>query len=956
MRPRVASSGWIVRRVAESRDDPGVIAVRGARQHNLRNVDVDLPRHRLVVITGPSGCGKSSLAFDTIYAEGQRRYLESLSTYARQFLEQVPKPDLDRIEGLSPALAIEQKALSQNPRSTVGTATEIMPFLRLLYARVGRVAGAGDAVVGASPERVLEDIGAVEEGLAITILAPLLRDRRGQHRQLFARLRSRGFVRVRVDGDVVRLDDLDALPAGTRHDVDLVVDRLVAGRGKAQRVRASVETAFEMGEGQLILVLRGSRERHYSRTATAGEQGGAALERMEPRLFSFNTPAGACPSCQGLGRSRHPTVERLVPETDRSIREGALAPLRGRSQSFANEQVEFLAESLGFSLDAAFRDLPARARVALVDGTQGEEFREFRESKSGHERFLADFEGLRIMIERRHASTRSERIRKWCEEFMEVVRCPDCGGTRLRELARSVLVHGADLGSLSARALDDLQQQLEQWSFDGADARVAEPLLDEIRTRVRFLVEAGLGYLSLGRGVDTLSGGEGQRIRLATQVAGNLTGALYVLDEPSVGLHSRDTARLTDLLTRLRDRGNTVLVVEHDRDLIEASDYVVDMGPGAGEHGGRIVAEGTAGALANDSGSPTGRWLAKPAWRAREHPRQEPAHWIHVRGARARNLKNIDLSIPLGRLGVVTGVSGSGKSTAIHDVLHRALARKLHNAAARPGAHDAIEGDDRIGKVILIDQGPIGKSPRSTPATFTNVYGHLRKLMAQTPQAKTRGFGAGRFSFNTKGGRCEACAGAGVRTLAMDFLPEVKVICDECRGNRFNRQTLEITWKGHNIAELLNMDVESARELLSAVPPIDRILGTLEAVGLGYLKLGQRADTLSGGEAQRLKLARELSRPSQGDTLYLLDEPTTGLHFQDVEQLLGVLNRLVEKGNTVVVIEHQPDIIQAADWIIDLGPEGGDEGGEVVVAGPAESILECAGSRTGEMLRRLRDR
>ena len=931
-----------------------MISVRGARQHNLRNVDVDLPRHRLVVITGPSGCGKSSLAFDTIYAEGQRRYLESLSTYARQFLEQVPKPDLDRIEGLSPALAIEQKGLSHNPRSTVGTATEVMPFLRLLYARVGKIEGVGETVLAASPERVLGEIADIPDGENVTIFAPLLRSRRGKHRKLLDDLRRRGFVRVRVDGRVVRLEEIEFLEAGHRHDLDLVVDRLVAGRGKQQRIRASIETALEWGAGQLILGLKGGQERFYSQKALVGEQGSTSQGRLEPRLFSFNTPAGACGVCQGLGRSRHPIVARIVPDPALSISRGALAPVRGRSSSFVNDQIEYLSRQLGFSLTEPWQDLGARARSALIDGTQGDEFDGLRATTEGHERFLADFEGLRSMIQRRYAVTRSPRIRKWCEDFMEEVRCPECEGSRLGTLARSVLVEGLDLGSLSAMALDELAPVLDSWRFSGASARIAEPLLSEIRARVAFMVGAGLGYLSLDRGVDTLSGGEGQRIRLATQVAGNLTGALYVLDEPSVGLHARDTEQLVSLLQQLRDRGNTVLVVEHDRDVIEASDHVVDMGPGAGEHGGEVVAVGPASTLIGNLDSPTGRWLALPAWNPPRKLRPAPERWIRVTGMRAHNLRDVDLSVPLGRFVVVTGVSGSGKSTAIHDVLHRALARRLHNAAARPGDHDSLEGDDQIGKVILINQGAIGRSPRSTPATFTNLYGHLRKLMAQTPQAKTRGFAAGRFSFNTRGGRCEVCSGAGVRTLAMDFLPEVKVVCDECRGQRFNRQTLEITWKGHNIAQLLGLDVESARALLSAVPPIERILGTLEAVGLGYLKLGQRADTLSGGEAQRLKLARELSRPSQGDTLYLLDEPTTGLHFQDVEQLLGVLQRLVDKGNSVLVIEHQPDIIQAADWVIDLGPGGGHAGGDVVVAGPVESVLECDSSHTGAMLRRLR--
>ena len=929
------------------------IVLKGARQHNLKNVDVHLPRHRLVVITGPSGSGKSSLAFDTLYAEGQRRYLESLSAYARQFLEQVPKPDVDRVEGLSPALAIEQKGLGHNPRSTVGTVTEILPFLRLLYARLGVVSGGDDGrtVLSASMERILADIEAVEDGSHVTLFAPLLRARRGEHRKLLADLRKRGFVRVRADGEVHRLEDLESLEKGRRHDLDVVVDRLVAGRGKATRIRASVETALELGKGELVLAT-GGEERTYSRRLAA-KDGEAPVERLEPRVFSFNTPAGACKRCQGLGRSRRVTEARLVPDPSLSIREGALAPLRGRSPSFVNEQVDFLAERLGFDLDLPWSELDEEVRRTLLEGTQGSEHERLREEAEGHERFLADFEGLRAMVERRYERTRSARIRSWCEEFMEEVRCPVCEGTRLSSLARSVQVHGIDIGTLCALAVDELAGVLDGWEFSGSGAKIATPLLAEIRHRVRFLLEAGLGYLSLDRPADSLSGGEGQRVRLATQVAGNLTGALYVLDEPSIGLHARDTEQLIALLHRLRDRGNTVVVVEHDREVIEAADHVVDMGPGAGEHGGRVVGSGSPERLREQPDSPTGRWLSQgpPALEGRQKDASE--HWLRVRGMRARNLKGVDLEIPLGRLVAVTGVSGSGKSTAVHEVLYRALARQLHRAAARPGAHEGIEGSEQVKKVILIDQAPIGRSPRSTPATFTGMYTHLRKLLAQTPQARSRGFGPGRFSFNTKGGRCEACAGAGIRTLSMDFLPEVQVECDECRGQRFNRQTLEITWKGHDIAGLLGLDVESARELLGAVPPIERVLSTLEAVGLGYLKLGQRADTLSGGEAQRLKLARELSRPSQGDTLYLLDEPTTGLHFQDVTLLLGVLEELVDRGNTVVVIEHQPDVILAADHVIDLGPEGGAAGGEVVVAGPVASVVECAASHTGAMLRRV---
>ena len=938
-------------------DAAGEILLKGARQHNLKNVDVRLPRHRLVVVTGPSGSGKSSLAFDTLYAEGQRRYLESLSAFARQFLEQIPKPDVDRVEGLSPALAIEQKGLGHNPRSTVGTVTEILPFLRLLYARVGQItAGDGSAtVLSATPERILADIDAAPDGTHVTIFAPLLRARRGEHRKTLKDLRKRGFARVRVDGEIERLEELEVLEKGKRHDLDVVVDRLVAGKGKTARVKASVETALELGKGQLVLHVGGQPERTYSRRVHASGEEGPTLERLEPRLFSFNTPAGACKRCQGLGRSRNVTKQRIVPDPELSITHGALAPLRGRSPSFVNEQVDYLVEELGGSLSTPWRDLDPRIHRALIDGTAGEEFVVLRDEAEGHRRFLADFEGFRSLIERRYHSTRSARIRAWCEDFMEEVRCPACEGSRLSSLARSVTVHGVDLGALCAQPADRLDRTLDGWEFSGSAAAEAAPLLAEIRQRVRFLVEAGLGYLSLDRGVDSLSGGEGQRVRLATQVAGQLTGALYVLDEPSIGLHARDTEKLVDLLHRLRDRGNTVVVVEHDREIIEAADHLVDIGPGAGEHGGRVVGEGPPDVLRANAASPTGRWLARPVTRVENRMSAEPEHWLRVHGARARNLKDVEVEIPLGRLVAVTGVSGSGKSTAIHDVLYRSLARQLHRATARPGDHDTIEGVDHLKKVVLIDQGGIGRSPRSTPATFTGLYTHLRKLMAQTPQARTRGFGPGRFSFNTKGGRCETCAGAGVRTLSMDFLPEVSVECDVCRGQRFNRQTLEITWKGHTIADLLDLDVESARRLLGSVPPIERVLETLDAVGLGYLRLGQRADTLSGGEAQRLKLARELSRPSQGDTLYLLDEPTTGLHYQDVEMLLGVLRALVERGNTVVVIEHQPDVILAADHVIDLGPEGGEEGGNIVVAGPVEAVLQCAGSYTGAMLRRMLD-
>ena len=669
-------------------------------------------------------------------------------------------------------------------------------------------------------------------------------------------------------------------------------------------------------------------------------------------MFSFNTPAGACPTCRGVGRRKEVSDRLLVPEPELSIAAGALAPLRGRSPSFVHEQIDFLADRLGFSLEAPFGDLDERAREALLGGTESGDFAELRESVEGHERFLADFEGLREMIRRRWRKTSSDRIRRWCEEFMREETCSNCRGTRFSALARRVEVQGRSLADLCELSLEALQAEFTGWRFEGVAGEIARTLLDEARRRVDFLVDAGVGYLTLGRGADTLSGGEGQRVRLASQAAAGLTGALYILDEPSIGLHARDTARLIALLERLRDRGNTVIVVEHDQDIILSADHVIDMGPGAGEHGGEIVGEGSPAELKRNPGSPTGRALARTE--AREMPSSRPAaeHWLRFRGVEDRNLKSIDCAVPLGRLVSVTGVSGSGKSTLVHHVLFRELARRYHRAAATPGPHAGVGGTEYLSKVILIDQDPIGRSPRSTPATFTGLYTHLRRLFAQTPQARARGFEAGRFSFNTKGGRCDACDGVGIRTLSMDFLPEVQVACDVCRGRRFDRQTLEVTYKGHDIADYLDMDVSSVRERLGNVPAIDRVLATLESVGLGYIKLGQRASTLSGGEAQRLKLAKELSRPSGGDTLYLLDEPTTGLHYDDVQMLLGVLQRLVDRGNTVVVIEHQLDVILASDWIIDLGPEGGDRGGEIVVAGDVRQVLECAASHTGAQLRR----
>ena len=933
--------------------EPSFIHIKGARQHNLKNLELKLPRRRLVVITGPSGSGKSSLAFDTLYAEGQRRYLESLSTYARHFLEQVPKPEVDRVEGLSPALAIEQKGMGHNPRSTVGTVTEILPFLRLLYARLGEphCPHCGSRVAAGQPSRILAEVDAIGEGTRYMILSPLVRGRRGEQRKLLTSLRKKGFSRVRVDGGLRRLDEIEALPKGSLHDLDVVVDRIVAGSVSSQRLQRSIQQALAEGDGSLVIALNGGEEKLYS-DRLACLRCGRGFAALEPRLFSFNSPAGACPSCRGLGVNRSVSERLLMPDPSLSLAEGGLAPLKGRSQGFASEQVVFLCEKLGFGMDQPVSEMPPRLRRAIMEGTGGEEFKELRERADGHERFLSDFEGFVNLIERRFSQTKSPRVRKWCEGFMEEQNCTECGGSRLCLQARSVFLFGRHLGELSALSLSELRCEIEKWKLEGAAHRIGDPLVKEIAARLGFLVDAGLGYLRLDRGVNSLSGGEGQRVRLATQVGSRLTGVLYVLDEPSVGLHARDNLRLIALLRRLVERGNSVVVVEHDRDIMEAADYLVDLGPGAGDHGGEIVGEGTPRELRDQPRSLTGRWLNQPVVPGPSRSRPPASGKIVVRGARARNLKNIDVELPLGRLIAVTGVSGSGKSTLVHEVLYRSLAAHLHRALARPGAHDRIEGIEKLKKVILIDQQAIGRSARSTPATFTGLYTHLRKLMAQTPAAKARGFGPGRFSFNTKGGRCEACAGAGIRTLSMDFLPEVQVLCDLCRGRRFNRQTLEVTYKGRSMADFLEMTVEDALNLLEPIPALRRILSTLIEVGLGYLHLGQAADTLSGGEAQRLKLARELSRPSSGDTLYLLDEPTTGLHFQDVRMLLAVLDKLVDRGNTVVVIEHHPDVIASADWIVDLGPEGGEDGGGIVVAGPLGEVIDCRASHTAAMLRR----
>ena len=933
-----------------------VITIRGARVHNLKNLDLELPRHRLVVVTGPSGSGKSSLAFDTLYAEGQRRYIESLSSFAHQFLDQLPKPDVDRIEGLSPALAIDQKGLGANPRSTVGTVTEIASYLRLLYARCG-TAHCPDCGVPASARplaEIRETIAARPEGTRLWLLAPVVSGRKGAHRTLLRDLQRRGYVRALIDGELRDLDEAIELAAGARHDIAAVVDGLVVRPGVEARLNEALAAAVELSGGT-VLVREGETQTLFSREA-ACPGCGRGFAALEPRLFSFNSPAGSCRVCQGLGSLPTIREESLVPDPGLSVAGGAVEFLRGKESGWLFTQVEAFAAALGFSLHAPWSALPADARRILVHGLAPAAAKALR--KHAHwDAFLAGWLGLAPELLRRHRETKSEKVRAGIEKLMTADVCPACRGYRLCEEALAVRVGDLHIGEASELALSDLAAWAGGLSFtEPLKSAVARPVVEQIASRTGFLCEVGVGYLSLSRGVGTLSGGEGQRVRLATQVGSRLTGVLYVLDEPSVGLHHRDIHRLIGTLQKLRDRGNSVVVVEHDLDVMLAADHLVDLGPGAGEHGGYLVTQGTPAEVAACAGSQTGRWLA--GRRDGQHPEPvnggaEPDAWLRMTGLTGRNLRGVDLAVPLRRLTVVTGVSGSGKSTAVHETLYRALARRLHRASAEPGPFDRLAGDEDLKSVVLVDQSPIGRSPRSTPATYSGLMGPVRRLFAATSLAKMRGYGADRFSFNTGPGRCPQCEGAGVRRLTMDFLPDVDVPCEACGGQRFGPETLEVRFKGRNVAEVLDLPVEEAREFLGNVPACRRILEVMDGVGLGYLRLGQSGATLSGGEAQRLKLSRELARGGRGDSLYILDEPTTGLHFCDVDRLLDILARLTAKGHTVLVIEHNPEVVRRADWVIDLGPDGGAAGGRVLAQGPLAAVMACAESHTGAMLRAL---
>ncbi len=930
------------------------ISVQGARVHNLKNISLDIPREKLVVITGVSGSGKSSLAFDTLYAEGQRRYVESLSTYARQFLGIMERPDVDAIEGLSPAISIEQKTTSRNPRSTVGTITEVYDYLRLLFARIGQpyCHGCNKPITSQPASQIIDALMALDEGTKLQILAPIARSKKGEFRRELEKAGQDGFVRVRIDGEVLALEDAGLLEKNIKHDIELVVDRLVIRDGIRTRLADSVETALRFGDG-MMMTLSGDETTAYSERFACPDCG-ISYPEIEPRLFSFNSPVGACPKCDGIGTMTVFDPELVVPDVSLSLKQGAIEVWSGRESFMYLQTIEAVATYLKIKMRTPFEKLPERAREVLLYGS-GRDKIKFRFSTSMQERVVdRPFEGVIPNLERRHRETTSEDVREELARYINAIDCPSCHGSRLTRAARHVLINGRSLPEIVAMPLRESKQWVESLTLSEQQQTIAEKVLEEISGRIGFMIEVGLDYLNLARTSGTLSGGEAQRIRLATQIGSALVGVLYILDEPSIGLHQRDNKRLLATLRRLRDLGNSVLVVEHDEDAIRTADWVIDMGPLAGEHGGEVIAQGSLKQILAAKNSLTADYLSGrrsiglPERRAvgADHP------MVGVEGATAHNLKNITASFPQARFTCVTGVSGSGKSTLTIDTIYRGLARNKRQISERVGAHTALTGTELFDKIIDIDQSPIGRTPRSNPATYTGVFTPVRDLFSSVPESRARGYKPGRFSFNVKGGRCEACQGDGIIRVEMHFLPDVYVHCESCQGSRYNRETLDVRYKGKTIAEVLEMTVDEGAEFFDAIPALKNRLSTLQQVGLGYIRLGQSATTLSGGEAQRIKLAKELARRATGDTLYILDEPTTGLHFEDVRKLLEVLHALVERGNTVVVIEHNLDVIKTADWIVDMGPEGGDRGGEVMVAGTPEEVAACEASWTGKYLKK----
>ena len=936
------------------------LIVRGAREHNLKDISIDLPRNSLIVFTGLSGSGKSSLAFDTIFAEGQRRYVESLSAYARQFLGQLDKPDVDFIEGLSPAVSIDQKSTNRNPRSTVGTITEVYDYFRLLYARAGKAhcPKCGDPVSRQSAQQIVDQILTLPEATKFHVLAPVVRERKGEFLDLWKDFTTQGFARVRVDGTVYGLDEVPKLKKQEKHSIEVVVDRLTAKASSKQRLTDSIETALRLGNGIVTLDFIERDEKSSDRERTFSEKMacmkcGISIEELEPRSFSFNSPFGACGDCSGIGTKLEVDMELIVPDDSLSIYEGAIAPWSmGASSEYFLRLLEALSKDMNFSLDAPWKKLSVKVKDAILNGYDYEVHVKYKNRYGRARQYSTGFEGVVPFLERRHGETESEFSRDRYEAFMRETPCPACKGARLKDEILAVTLGGLNIAQLCALSIAECANFIGKLSLSAREKKIAERVLKEVNARLGFLLDVGLDYLSLDRPAATLSGGEAQRIRLATQIGSGLVGVLYVLDEPSIGLHQRDNRRLIDTLTRLRDLGNTLIVVEHDEETIRTADWIVDIGPGAGEHGGEVVVSGPYKELIENKRSITGAYLsgrkeiAIPAVRRPIDPKRK----ICVKGARENNLQNIDVEFPLGTFVAVTGVSGSGKSTLVNEILYSVLANKLNGARIVPGRHKTITGIDALDKVVHVDQSPIGRTPRSNPATYTGVFDKVRGLFAETAEAKIRSYQQGRFSFNVKGGRCENCSGDGTITIEMNFLPDVYVPCEVCHGARYNRETLEVHYKGKNISEVLNMPIEHAFEFFESVPAIARFLKTLCDVGLGYVRLGQSAPTLSGGEAQRVKLATELQRRSTGRTIYVLDEPTTGLHFEDVSKLLGVLNRLADSGNTVVVIEHNLDVIKSADWVIDLGPDGGSRGGSIVAEGTPEQVAKNKKSYTGQFL------